>query len=344
QATPEPLAHIGALLVHLGRDLWGVAALLGGVGLVWAVWGGASRWGGLALVATWLLAGPVFVSQFNLELEGIARLIVQRFYLLPQMLLTVGAALGLDQLGALVGARTDDDGTPLLEPHAPGRREGLVVGLVLALGVWIGHGHVAEHHRPDVEHYLVDSLRPLPKGAVLLGTGDHRTFGFVYMRTAVGLRPDVVFIDPMLMHYPWYTRRISAQVGRPLTGAVEGNVDSRRLAVELLETGRPVFMTNLFSQAIVTSLPTYPYGLTLQVLPPGSLPPEPNAVMALNIQLYDAMLLDPEQSALPGTWAAEVRAIYARTWHGLAEALNRLGAVQQAHMCSKRAQRYTAAP
>ena len=184
-ATPNPLAHVGAMARHVVTDLLVIPALLGLVGFGWAAWRGPSRWGAAALIVTWVLAGPVFVAQFNLELAGIARFIVQRFYLLPQMLLAVGVAWGLDVLFGLV--RGEGEEAPVLDPWGPGRIEGLVLGLTLALAAVAGQPHVSEHHHPAVERYLIDSLRPLPEGAVLLGTGDHRTFGFMYMRAAVGL-------------------------------------------------------------------------------------------------------------------------------------------------------------
>ena len=270
---------------------------------------------GIAWLITWLCAGPVFIGLFNLPLEGLATLIVERFYLLPLVLLSVPIARGVDQL---FGPRLQN-----AEVHAP-----LIIG-VLSLAVVVGLEPVREHHRSDVELYLTNSLETAAPGSVILGTGDHRIYGFHYVQNVLGVRPDVVYIDVSMLLYPWYRARIERELGSALVGVSDGNVNTVQLASQLYEEGHGVYLTNRFSEAIVSQAPTYPVGTLIRVGPA----PPPEELEALNASVAGSYTYPSTAPHDPDGWAASVERDYTRPWRVLAQTYERLGDHEAADRC-----------
>jgi hypothetical protein len=93
--APKALAHLAALGRHLVVDPLVAPAALALVAVVARLLrpGVAGRASLLALVASIALAGPMFASRFNAPLVAVGPLIVERFYLLPSLLVAVLAAL-----------------------------------------------------------------------------------------------------------------------------------------------------------------------------------------------------------------------------------------------------------
>lgn len=278
-----------------------LAPLPGGYGVVWLL--------------TWICAGPVFVGLFNLPLEGLATIIVKRFYLLPMVLLCVPIARGMDHL---FGYRLTN-----LEVQSP-----LIIG-TLSLGVVVSLEPVREHHRPDVEFYLVNSLNTAAPGSVILGTGDHRLYGFHYARNVLDVRSDVLYIDVLLLHYPWYRERIERELGTTLAGVSEGSVNSVELASRLHQQGHGVYLTNRFSDAIVMQAPNYPIGTLIRIGPA----PPPAELEALNASVASGYTYPTTAPLDPNGWAAAVEAEYTRPWRVLAQHYERIGDEESAERC-----------
>ena len=59
-----------------------------------------------------------------------------------------------------------------------------------------------------------------PPRAVLLHSGDDRVGGFMYARCALGLRPDVDAVSPVLLLTDWYPPQVSARLGIPVVHGV----------------------------------------------------------------------------------------------------------------------------
>lgn len=274
-------------------------------------------YGGVWL-ATWLLAGPVFVGLFNLPLEGLATIIVERFYLLPMVLLCVPISRGIDRV---VGERIS-----AVEIYSP-----LTVA-VLSLGVVVGLEPVREHHREDVERYLVNSLNTVTPGSVILGTGDHRVYGFHYVRHVLGVRSDVTYIDVLLLNYPWYRARIERELGVELAGVGGGSVNSVEMASALHQTGRSIYLTNRFSEAIVTQAPNYPVGTLIRIGPP----PSPPDLEALNASVAAGYTYPESSPHDPDGWAAAVEAEYTRPWRVLEQYYESVGDTESAERCRSR--------
>lgn len=266
-----------------------------------------------------LTTGPLFASRFNLAFEGLALTIVERFYLLPLVLLVVPLALGMDRIFSRALETLDVVGPTL-------------VG-VTCLGVFLSYDTVREHHRPDVEYYIVNSLWTAEDGAVIFGTGDHRLYGFTYAREVERIRPDVVYVDPMMLHYPWYEARVEAQLGFELRGIEEGRVDTRYLAQSAFVAGRPVYLTNQFSDAIGATFPTYPIGTLIRVLPQGHRPPPPDTLEEQNVaEALRYRYADTDPTNVNG-WAHHVQQTYYRPWRVLADAYEAAGRFEDAARC-----------
>ncbi len=277
---------------------------------------------GWVYLVTLCVAGPLFVSRFNLPLDGLALLIVERFYLLPLVLLAVPLALGIDRLFGRIIAPVDVLGPVLVS--------------LICLGVFVSYDTVRDHHRPDVEYYLSNSLWTAEPNAVILGTGDHRLYGFGYVQQVEGVRPDVVFVDPVMLNYPWYVAQIEERLGFALQGITDGAVDTRYLAASVLNERRPLYITNRFSAALTDTFPTYPIGTLIRVLPQTHRPPPPDTLEEMNVTEALQYRYPESDAADPNGWAAYVQQEYVRPWQVLADAYTAAGRPADAERCRTR--------
>jgi hypothetical protein len=327
------LANLWALARSLVRAwLWGGPALaLVGAGASLLRGEGRRRWAWVAFVLTFVAAGPGFILMFNIDPRGLGLHIVERFHILPALLLVPWVAVGLDRLGDVLG---DAPSVARLG------REGL-------LGVWVGCvGVVAgalslqavrEGHSPAVERYLQNTLRSLPPNAALIASGDHRLFGFLYAQTALGQRPDVLYIDYEMLSYPWYRARVEARFGQTLIPDGPGPA-SVRMGKALLKAGRPVYLASMSNQNLTSALPSYPIGTCVRVLPEGALPPDPLTLAQENEALFQSFDLDYPAPQRPDEgWSVEVHNDYARPWQNLAAVFERAGHPEAAQAARQRA-------
>ena len=279
------------------------------------------------LIASFLLAGPIFVLLFNLTTVGLDRIVVERFHLLPLALLGVLSAPHLDP--------------PLKRLFSRPALTAAVVAAVVVLGALFSIVDVREHQRPSVELYVKNTLKLAPARAIILGTGDHRFGGFSYARRALMLRTDVDYVDPIMLHHPWYHRQISARLGLtliaperdPLTG--RDSISTPALAAQLLDTGRPLFLANAFTQAIEARFPTYPIGTLVRVLPPGQALPDPLTLLKMNEDAVAQFELETEPTEI-GTWGGDLQPAYATPWLTLSRVFSSTGDLARAEACKKR--------
>jgi hypothetical protein len=326
----QPLAQMAALCWHLLRDL-NYTPLLCVPALVLGVRGlvrqGRSRIGAAAppllLGLCFLGAGPFFVALFNLPLAGIARHVIERFYLLPQLLLCLIVALAVDALLRLPRAR-------------PALWAGGAL-LLSALAVPGAYRAVQRHHGPMLDRYLRDTLELVPQGAVLIGSGDHRVFGFLYAREALRLRRDVVYVDKALLSFPWYRRYVGGLLGLALPALPEDGMERQRAVVAaLLAAGRPVFLTDMADPRIMRAFPIYPIGTVLRAALPGAPPPDIAAIEQMNLALGPRLGIEPAQDIDVDSWDAGMHWEYARPWFMLARAYAGKGQPDKAAACRAR--------
>jgi hypothetical protein len=255
-----------------------------------------SRWGWAMLLVSLALAGPLLVLRFNVAPRGIGLYVVERFHLLPALLLAIPVADAIDRL---VGA------SPARAVHA--------LALVGFLAVTASAlPHVASVHGPSVEQAARNTLLSLPAGAVLIGDDDDLGFTVPYLQLVRGERPDVQYVQASLLGRPWYLARLVTH-GFSIDGLVN----------DALARGLPVFVQP-YERDLLAKFPSYRFGIVVRLLPVGRSAPTLADVVRLNEDLYRGFEID----AQPGPddeISTAVHRRYAMTWNSLARALDQAG-------------------
>lgn len=326
RGAADPLEHVLEFLWRLTNDLAGLPVLaLVALSVAYVVrkerLGSTARSAWTALSATIVLAGPAFVALFNIPLDAIGVVIVERFYLLPELLVCVAAAPAIDASAKILVKRTS-----------------LAVAVTVLAGAGRGFTSFAEvraEHQATLETYATDTLRSLPPNAVLLADGDAYVGAYRYVRLARGIRSDVTFISPTLLLTEWHHRQSSDALGIALERPIEHSLNLRALLAQLQSTGRPVFVTEFFASGLDRGFPWFPFGTTLRVLPRGATLPSPREVEDINIALFRNFTFADRYP--PNPWTARALHSYIRPWALLAEAYSAAGFEEDAARCQKRA-------
>ncbi len=314
------------VLGHLGQLAW---TLVTGNALVWLLGlGGLARTrievpgrraGAWALGASAALAGPVLVSWSNLSGAELARVLMGRFHLLPLVPLAVLSAMGLDAWSARLGERR-------------GALAAVVVVTALTSAA-LGWSSVREHHRPTVELWTRRVLAHVPERAVIMGTGDARVFPMAYAR-ATRVRPDVVYIDPWLLHHGWYRAWVSSQLGYAIVEPIGQSVDTVATARQALDAGRPLYFTNSFATGFDRAFATYPSGPIFRAVPRGAAIP---AVADIERDVAATERDDEAEEVAFGSWGGDLIEWRARGWLWLADAYGDEGDLQARRRAYERA-------
>jgi hypothetical protein len=307
------LDHVAAELIRVTVGLLGLpavaaAALVKGLFTREGPPGGPDRartatW--LALAASIALAGPVFAAIFAKPLEGPGIAVLERFDVLPMTLLAPACACALDVLAARALSR------PAVAVAA--------LATAAAVGVGVGLPTVRARHRPTVELYVRNALLVAPPGAIVVGSGDQRLGGFLYARYALGLRPDVVFVNPRMLFEPWYLERIERAIGATLPPPRDRELDVVATLATLLATGRPVLVADLFSPSAIARFPSYPLGPLIRLVPSLSDVPPPDRVLEENEAVAARFAREPLPVPGPDPWGDALLPDYARPWTSLAD-------------------------
>lgn len=274
-----------------------------------------------ALLASILLSGPGFATLLTLDPEGVGTVLLWRFHLLPELQLAL--------LGAIGAAAFRD-----LRP-----RRSICVFLLTALAVaaapqvW---STKRVHHAPAVEQYVRDTFGTLPDDAVVLGTGDHNFFGALYLQRALGERRDITYIDAYLLAHRWYVDRVDAELetNLPHTGP---SIDTDDVLSRLVATGRPVFVTDAFTDGLLDGWRAVPRGTTIRIYGRDRTPPSPREVYRRNERLYESFEITVPADASDHSWRRLVLEDYAATWDRIAEVLRRAGAPTRSERAARRA-------
>lgn len=296
------LANLSALLQALVVGSAGIVALFAVAGMAVAV---RDRRVPLVAIATsWFLAGPVFVSLFNIAPTGIGQEIVARFYVLPIVLLAPFVALGLQLAGRVVA----------------------VAAVCIAL--LASASTVTTTYSGLIGDYAHDLLAPLPADAIVLGTGDHRMFGVHYQQLVEGHRTDVVYIDAYLLAYDWYRARLEERLGAPLPASTADSIPLVAVVDALAALERPLFLSHRFDP-LLARYPSYPFGVTVRLTAREAVP-HPAELAKINATVFDEFRVQKGPLSR-SAWEKEVTDHYAGTWLSLADALQRSGDAEGAN-------------
>lgn len=313
--------QLAALAMTLGRTWLWVPLAVGLVALGQRSirrYPGETRWGWALLAASWLAAGPLLATRFNIEPVGLGLYVCERFHVLPAMLLAVPIAAGLTSFGSFA-TRT----------KVPER---VACGIVATVGVFSIAGlslpHLLRVHTPAVEQYARNVLESLPPNAVLFAGQDGEYFGMGYMQAVLHVRPDVTVIAWQLTNFPWYAERMT----RKGIYAPEGSDPAIVRVVDyLLAVDRPVFTEVTKTTApVVKTHPNYPFGPVIRVLPRDTKPPPIDEVVALNEAIYERFKLSYARPGTDDEFATAFHHRYAATWKMLARTLEGVGKHEEA--------------
>lgn len=269
----------------------------------------------LGLVSSVLLSGSVFPIAFNIDpTSPFGRWILERFDLLPLLLLIPVCAIALGPLPAAVAER----GRVGLGLSIAGAL--LVVRQVL-FALW----HGIPSSNPWIERYALDVLRtPDAPQAIIVGTDDHRTFPLLYASEVLGEGERAVYIDAKFLSYPWYRARLRERIpGLP-------DIDKPVRLLTALQADPawddvPLYLTNDFSRHSV-GLERVPEGVLWRLVNPRLDPPTADQVLARHraaLRVYGPLTKVPFVEGHP--FAADLLATYLQTTKSLADALHAQG-------------------
>jgi hypothetical protein len=318
----------------LGAGLLG-AALAGTLALVPSL--GRARAIGWAL--SLLAAALGFPAMHNIDPSGpFGAWILERFDLLPALLMIVPLVAGLGWVGDRVRARLQ------VRPRL------LIVGAgAIAAALLLAQlGAVMDSGRPrteaGVELAALDLLAtPDPAGpsvpdseirAIVFGTDDHRSFPVLYAQAVLGASPHTLYIDAQLLAHPWYRARLRARlpslpdVAKPLAliGAIWSDPELDQV---------PIYLANVFS-APADRLTKVPEGMLWRIPPPADHPRfeaaqwTPEAIAARHLAAFARYRIARDDFAglehpRRHPWSADLWHAYVDTSLALASMLARAG-------------------
>jgi hypothetical protein len=295
RADVSAVTSLGALASTLGRTWLWLPALAGLAGaLVFVVRardGREPRAGWIAWLASFVLAGPLLAARFNIAPTGTGRWVVDRFHMLPALLLAVPIACGLEYVVARL-------------------RPGLAAGLplaVLAVAAGAALPRLARVHSPAVEAQVRAMLAGLPACAVVIGVSDDVGSGVDYVQLALGERPDVQYVREPMLGLPWYRARLEAR-GLELDGLVDA----------ALADGRAVYVERRHPE-LLAKFAHYPYGIFTRLVAPGAPRPSEREVVEQNRALFASIDLAYPRPAADDEWPALVHRRYALAWRTIGE-------------------------
>ena len=262
----------------------------------------------VALALAFVLCGPAPASLFQLPLTGLPGAVTERLDLLPAAVLVPAISVSLDVLARWAPA-----------PSRTSVAASCALATVIVVGLARGVPDVRARNRPTVELYAENALVTAPPGAVILGMGDARLGSFLYARYALGLRPDVVFVNPRLLLTPWYHERIQRALQIALPEVVNRELRVVSLVDALLASGRPVFLTDDFAPAALAQYPSYPIGPLVRLVTSWGDVPSPERLTAMNLDLSHRLVREPTPLPGPEPWCDELLQDYARPWRTLAD-------------------------
>jgi hypothetical protein len=260
------------------------------------------------LATSFVLAGPLLVTRFDVTLNMFGRYVAERFHLLPILLLVIPASAALDVALARI-------------------RRGwleyvLLIAMVVAGGVR-ALPYLARFQSPALENEVTWVISTAPPGAIMIGRDDELDVGARYVQLARGIRPDVTYIRWGSMALPWYRAQFPDIPYAGLTGDLKQDVVQAALA-----TNRPLLVHP--RELAGLHLPGYPHGILLRMLPRGTDAPRITEVLALNLDLFGRLDLEYPRPGPADQYATWVHRNYAKLWQVLGDALMREGYATQA--------------
>lgn len=232
-----------------------------------------SGWPLLAVVLGALGLQALFFTRVGFALEPAhLRGVVERFRILPAMVVAVAMAFAIGTVGA---PRASRRGLSRVMPP-------VLAALVVAAPLLLHWRAVDQHDNTFHADFVHNLLAGAPDGAALFVRGDLEHNGLAYATGVRGLRPDLAWADQELLTYPWYVRRLRAREPGLLPSLVADGEGDRYSGLpasqnihwlEHLAGARPVAFTEFKDDSYAGSYTPVPRGLVLVMVPQGAAPP-----------------------------------------------------------------------
>jgi Protein of unknown function (DUF2723) len=194
----SPVARIVALCRSFG-PVAGILVLLGAVQAYRRV-----RWYFWFSLIAFVCTGPLFIwiANLNLKTTPFALFVLQRFFLLPQVVAAPLIAFGLLMVADLIGRYV------AAVQISPLR---LIAGACLvAISVTVlrNYQRVDQSGNFIARRFAEDIFTSAEPGSILLATGDAIVFPVTYLQTVEGLGREVTLISLPMFSQPWYVHQL----------------------------------------------------------------------------------------------------------------------------------------
>ena len=255
----SPLHRILALLLSFG-PLMGLLVVLG---LVQAYQ--SRRWYFWFTVLALIFAGPFFATITNLNLESAPQslFVLERFFLLPQVILASLCAPGLIAIVDLINRLAPKLSNQSLVVAG----SAVCVGLVACL--LTNYRRIDQSRNRIARIYAEDVFSTIEPGTILLASGDGLALPLLYLHLVEQVRPDVNLVLPLLMPGDWYIRQLREQHPSLVVPFEHYDFEHNNLkALVEANTGRPVAIVgNLRDNSLNQDYWVYLYGLVNRLDP-----------------------------------------------------------------------------
>jgi len=212
-------------IVALGASFGLLAGLLVVAGAIQA-WRRA-RWYFWFSALAFAFAGPIFAAYANMDLAvPLSRYVLERFYLLPQVVLAPLMAFGVMLAAELV---------PRAKWLAPA-----AVLLAVAGGVAANYREIDQSRNHVARRFAEDIFATLAPGSILAVDGDEVIMPLAYLQDVEGYRRDVALVIMPLLHTDWYVEQVRRQFPNLVVPFARygGRIGTARMLIEA-NRGRP---------------------------------------------------------------------------------------------------------
>jgi hypothetical protein len=193
----DRLAELGASFSPLAGALLLLGAVQAWRRRRWYLWFG---------LLAFAFAGPAFASYANMDLSvPLSRFVLERFFLLPQVVIAPMMAFGILLIGELLSSRV-----PVIRAHAIAPISLAVWLTALAVGI-AHHAGIDQSRNHAARRFAEDIFATLDTGSILVVNGDEVIMPLAYLQDVEGYRPDVALIIMPLLGEEWYLQQLRRQ-------------------------------------------------------------------------------------------------------------------------------------
>jgi len=196
----SPLDRLASLGASFG--LLAAVLLLCGVLAAWR----RRRWYLWFSLLAFAFAGPAFAAYANMNISvSLSRYVLERFFLLPQVVLAPLMAFGVLGLAEWLSSAV-----PALRAYAFAA-VGAAVLLMTLGGAMANYAGIDQSRNRAARRFAEDILATLDPGAVLVVNGDEVIMPLAYLQDVEGYRPDVAVLIMPLLNTDWYLPQLRRQ-------------------------------------------------------------------------------------------------------------------------------------